>query len=221
MSFARFDQFPDPWEGVLPPETVALASDRFQNAPLREGDTLTDFEALVRDVNRVNKLCSYANCWFMNDHESDAMWRLYAPGGVAVQSTFYGLCASVEAEPGPVFVGEVRYLDFRAEQPPTYGNSLAVAYYKRMEFEHERELRAVVVRHPEEWTQGTPPYEEYRDTHPKHAKVPVDLDALIERVLVAPGSSERFREQMRDAIRESGLDRQIEVSTMDDVPRLL
>lgn len=62
LHFARFDQFADPWEGVLPPETVALAKDRFRNAPINPGDELTDFQMLIRDVNRVNKLGSYASC---------------------------------------------------------------------------------------------------------------------------------------------------------------
>lgn len=221
LHFARFDQFADPWEGVLPPDTVALAKDRFTNAPRTPGDELTDFQMLVRDVNRVNKLGSYANCWFMNEHESDGMWRLYSPEGVAVRSTFRRLCTSLANEPEPVHVGEIRYVDFRMEQPPTYGNTLAVAYYKRKEFEHERELRAVVVKPPADWTSGSPPYAERRDSHPKYMKVASDLDTLIDRVYISPGRPASFAEQVRGLLRQRRLDKPIAPSSLDDLPVLL
>lgn len=108
----------------------------------------------------------------MSEHESDGMWRLYSHDGVAVRSTFHRLCASLVNEPESVYIGEIRYFDFRTEQPPTYGNTLAVAYYKRQEFEHERELRAVVVKTPTDWKSGSPPYEERRDVHPKYCNRP-------------------------------------------------
>jgi hypothetical protein len=221
LHFARFDQYPDPWEGVLPTETRALSNDHFRNVPIRPGDTLTDFEMYVRDVNRINKLCSYANCWFMNEHDSDAMWRLYAPEGVAVRSTLRRLCGSVAQEPEPVYVGEVVYFDFRTEQPPTYGVTLPVAFSKRRQYEHERELRAVIVKPPAEWTSGSAPYEEYRDVHPKFMKVPVELDILIERICLAPGSPEAFQVHVREAMRRHGLDKPIELSALDDRPDLV
>jgi hypothetical protein len=221
LHFARFDQYPDPWEGVLPPETVALARDGFRNEPLRAGESLTDFQMLVRDVNRTNKLCSFANCWFMNEHESDGMWRLYAPEGVAIRSTFNRLCASFVQAPEMVHVGEVRYIDFRTEQPPTYGNTLAVAYYKRRQFEHERELRAVVVNVPAQWTSGTPPLEELGAIHPNFMKIDVDVETLIEDVYVAPGRPESFREQVHQALGEYVLDRTIESSALDERPTLI
>lgn len=221
LHFARFDQFTDPWEGVLPPETTALAKDRFTNSPINPGDQLTDFQMLIRDVNLTNKLCSFASCWFMNEHESDGMWRLYSPEGVAIQSTFSRLCASLTNESEQVHVGEVRYFDFRTEQPPTYGNTLAVAYYKRKQFEHEREMRAVVVKSPLEWTSGSPPYQECRDTHSKYIKIAADMDALIERIYISPGRPNSFTEQIREILSRRGLDKPVVPSTLDELPTLL
>jgi hypothetical protein len=222
LHFARFDPYLDgPWEGVLPPKTAPLPKDHFRNSPLRPGDTLTDFEMHVQSVNRLNKLCSYASCWFINEHESDAMWRLYAPEGVAIRSTFRRLRDSVAHETEPVFIGEVGYFDFRTEQPPTYGNTLAVTFSKRRQFEHERELRAVVVKPPAEWTSGLVPYEEYRDVHPKYMKIDCDLEVLVECVYVAPGLSQTVKTQVHEALRRHGLERQIVTSTLDERPILL
>jgi hypothetical protein len=172
----------------------------------------------IRDMNRFNKVGNYANCWFMNEHESDGMWRLYSPEGVAVRSTFNRLCASLADDSELVYVGEVRYFDFRADQPPTYGNTLAVAFSKRKQFEHERELRAVVVKAPAD---GSPPYSEHRDSHPKFVKIASDLNTLIDRVYVAPGRSISLAEQVRDLLRQHRLDKQIVPSSLDDVPLLL
>lgn len=222
LHFARLDQFhDDPWEGVLPPATVPLAKDHLRHAPINPGDDLTDWEMLVRDINRLGKLADYANCWFTSEHDSVAMWRLYSPEGVAIRSTYSRLCASLVNEPEPVHIGEVRYLDFRTEQPPTYGNTIAVAFYKGRQYEHERELRAVVIKHPADWKGGTPPYEEYRDKHPKFMKIASGLDTLIERIYLAPGRADSLRDQVREALTRNGLDKPIEPSSLDDRPTLI
>jgi hypothetical protein len=221
LHLTRLDQFTDAFEGVLPPSTVPLAKDGFQHARRNPGDELTDWEMLVRDVNRLNKIGAYANCWYMNERESEGMWSRYGTNGIAIRSTFYDFVKSFRNEPKPVHVGEVVYLDFATEQPPTYGNTLAVAYNKRREFEHERELRAVVISPPADWTSGSPPYAEQRDTHPKGLKVAVDLDALIGRVYLAPGIPASVMEDVRAAMHRQGLGKPVLPSVLDERPTLL
>lgn len=221
LHFARLDQFTDAFEGVLPPSTVPLAKDGFRHAPRNPDDELTDWEMLARDINRLNKIGVYANCWYMNERESDGMWRLYGPDGIAVRSTFNRMVASLANEPHTVYVGEMVYLDFTTEQPPTYSNTLAVAYNKRREYEHERELRAVVVKPPAAWTSGSPPYAEQRNTHPNGLKISVDLDVLVERVYVAPGRPESFRDEIRAALEHYGLKKPVHHSVLDELPVLL
>lgn len=221
LHFARFDQFTDAFEGVLPPATLPLAKDGFWHAPRNPGDVLTDWEMLARDVNRLNKIGAYANCWYMNERESEGMWRLYGPEGIAIRSTFDDFVRSLQNEPRAVHVGEVVYLDFDTEQPPTYGNTLAVAYNKRREFEHERELRAVVIEPPADWTSGSPPYVEQRDIHPKGLKVSVDLDALIGRVYLAPGMSASINKDVRETLLGQRLDKPVLYSVLDARPTLL
>ena len=219
--FARLDQFPDQFEGILPPGTIALPKDGFQNKPRNPDDTLTDFEMLIRDNNRIGKLCTYANCWYTSEYESEAMWRLFGADGVAIRSSFARLCASFARETRSVYVGEMRYFDYRSQQPPTYGNTLAVALYKRREFEHERELRAVVVECPEDWQSGSLPYATYRDIHPRGLKVETDLSMLINCIVLAPGHSQSLKSLVMSVMNDHGLNKPIQPSALDDLPTLL
>jgi hypothetical protein len=149
------------------------------------------------------------------------MWRLYGPEGVAIQSTFGRLVKSFDDESDPIYIGKVTYLDFLADQPPTYGNTISVAFCKRKEFEHEREVRAVVVKAPAEWKSGSPPYAEHRDAHPKGFKLQVNLERLIEQVVLAPKSSSSFREEVQAALVRFGVCKPIAASHLDDLPALI
>ena len=221
MHFARLDQFSDQFEGALPEGTVPLPKDSFLNKSTLPGGSPTNFERLVRTINRTGKLCTFASCWYTSEYESEAMWRLFGSDGVAIRSSFAQLCASFSGEARSVYVGEMRYLDFRTEQPPTYGNTLATAFYKRREFEHERELRAVVVECPDEWQSGPPQYETYRDTHPHGLKIQTNLGVLIDRIVLAPGHSQVLKEPVAALMRQHGLDKPIVPSTLDDLPTLI
>jgi hypothetical protein len=219
--FARLDQFPDQFEGVLPPGTVALAKDGFRDEPRNLGDELTDTQGVFREINRIGRLNNYANCWYMSDYESEAMWRLVGDVGVAIQSTFARLCASLASEPKSVYVGEMQYFDYRSEQPPTYGNTTAIAFFKRKEFEHERELRAVVVHPLKDRKTGSLLYEEYRHAHPRGFRTATDLDMLIERVVLAPGHSLSLKGQVVKMMERSGLEKPVTPSSLDDLPTLI
>ena len=55
----------------------------------------------------------YLNCWYLNEHESEAMWRLCCPDGygIAVQTTVHHLEQALDNPPS-VKVGKVRYIDY-------------------------------------------------------------------------------------------------------------
>lgn len=217
----RLDQFDDPWEGVLPPNTVPLEKDHFTNEPRTAGDELTDFEVFVREGNRLNRMSAYASCWYQSSHESDAMWRLYGAEGVAIRSTFARLCSSLESEQRDVFVGGMYYLDYETEQPPTYGNTLCAPFCKRIEFSHERELRAVVVQTPSEWKGGLFPYDELRDTHPKGIRLTCDLEQLIDRIYVAPYATPSFKARIEDLLVQADIHAPVVASSLSERPSLI
>jgi hypothetical protein len=103
----------------------------------------------------------YGQCWSTIE-ESDALWRIYSPdkSGVKVKTTIRKLLYSLQysapvALPGKCFIGKVNYLldeilreklqnrfwlSLEAADPRSQAASLL---FKRLEFEHEKEVRLI------------------------------------------------------------------------------
>ena len=83
--FSRPFKFEDRWEGLFPPAYRKKAREYAQanNIPFGELD-----QDLLKRLLK-NRYAHFVNCWHVGEHESDAMWRLYAlaPNGIAIQST--------------------------------------------------------------------------------------------------------------------------------------
>ena len=114
-----------------------------------------------------------ASCWHINEGESEAMWRLYGAtgAGIAIESTSERLeAATKDAAPHAVHIDPVRYMDFDQDPIDKGGHRHLMGFIKRKSFEHERELRAVVML-PESG---------------KGAGIPCDMNTLIARIHIAP-----------------------------------
>lgn len=115
------------------------------------------------------------NCWHINESESAAMWKIYASDnkGIAIQSTFKRLVASISSFPDSVYIGKVRYIDYQEETfKSNWEEIFEPVMTKPKWFEYERELRAVV------WETSKPTMR----TSDGSVIVPVDLVQLIETV---------------------------------------
>lgn len=220
LYFTRLSQFNDPYDGILPDGTKSLEKDHFTNLPRNPEDDLTDFEMLMRSINRTNRYCTYASCWYGNKHESAAMWELYGNQGIAIQSTFAGLRGSLSNTKDDVYIGEMTYFDFSAVQPPTYGNTLSAAYSKRIEYEYERELRAVIVRTPEEWTHGDLS-EELIARQPLGLRVPIDVGTLIQGIILAANTQVSALKVINDKLTSLGIVAPLKTSRLSEAPRLI
>lgn len=132
-----------------------LWDDPFENFILRSKVRLKSGEMIKYNYHE----SVYGQCWTFHK-ESDAMWRIYAPGkdGVRLRSTITALALQFEsAHPehtdGRCCVGRVRYLSPRrmkrvAESTfDDYGigvsNLFESLLVKRPAFAHERELRLI------------------------------------------------------------------------------
>jgi hypothetical protein len=119
---------------------------------------------------------SFFHCWHMNDAESDAMWKIYdkGAGGVAIRSTVGKLKKSFDAAPdNSIFLGKIRYYMGSDENPPNTEIYIWQFMRKRAAFEHEKEVRAVVIGDTN--VRGQP-----------GLKIPVDVDELISSVVISP-----------------------------------
>lgn len=175
LYFARLDQYDDWWEGLLP-----------------ERCNIED-----RKYIRFNK---YINCWHMNESESDAMWKLYGNSTgetVAIKTTVGRLIKSLGKCAIDVYIGKIKY----EEQNIPGDNLYFPVLYKRMPFQHEKELRLCISSpfnsNPPDFTQlkkVLAPFDidnksdlyilkEYGD---KGIPVRVDLNQLINEVIICP-----------------------------------
>jgi hypothetical protein len=154
--------------------------------------------------NRWVRGWTFANCWHMNELDSEAMWKLYAndEGAVAIQSTYARLRAVLPADVG---IGRVYYIDYYAS-PPTphpfkgYPNPFV---FKRKSLQHERELRALVQRLP---TGVGGDVNLWASNQASAISFTVDLAELVESVHVQPGAPHWLAATVADVTAKYTLD---------------
>jgi streptogramin lyase len=163
LFFARLDAQVDRFEGSLPSRTLDDEAAALLPLSVRHRPELRDHFETMRLSVRNFRARSLLSCWYASDHESTAMWDLYSQTnhGIAIRTTVGRLRASIDTalSPGPVpagenppleesrmayFVGLVRYLDYERDLLlPTTG--LDYLTCKRSSYEHEREVRLVIL----------------------------------------------------------------------------
>jgi len=95
-------------------------------------------------------------------------------------------------------------------------NALAPFIHKRKAFEHEKELRAVIVRSPPPSPKGL----DFKvETIQKGIPVPVDLRALIQRVYIAPRAPVDLVDDIRSLIEKHGYKFDVAISGLSGKPR--
>jgi hypothetical protein len=245
------DKLGDPFEGTIAGATRErycevfnwVASQKSKSLPTEE-ERNRFVEANLKATFRSNNCYrewTYLNSWHMNEHESAAMWRLYARTNeaVAIQSTYARLrdCLPTEVRMGTVqadepldgrveqrgllYLGEVHYINVATEAMPQQGYRLPPFMYKRKSFEHEHEVRAVILTspYPEKvgGQQDTP-----EDVISKVTGWPVEvsLEDLLERAYIAPTAPDWFFEVVESVTKKYALSLEVERSSLDEAPPL-
>lgn len=199
LFFCRADRLQDPFEGSW---------------------AMSNFEAATRGVpqdiaERVRKggpgpsvfgRMFLINCWHCNEFESDAMWKIYsAPSaGVAIKTDF-GSLADAFTSKVPVNIGSVHYIDYETDKIPDQSPD-GPFLRKRYHFEHEREVRAIVV--------SQLPLEE----HDSGMSLPVDLSTLVHEVVVSPLAQNWLAELVKSVATKYGLAAPVIASSLADGP---
>jgi hypothetical protein len=178
LYFAHRNQFDDPWESSFPEsyKRVAYGPD---NPP----------GLLAPKDLELHSLLARISCWFEGEHESVAMWRLYAPGtsGVAIKTTVDRLIAAVSEEKLTVTIGRVRYLDYdRGDFGGDFGSHpLDPTFWKGPGYVHEREVRAVI-QDPHGYLQSLAAGGPGLALSQEGVSVPIrDFTELFERIVVS------------------------------------
>lgn len=171
------------------------------------------------------------SCWYMQEHESMAMWKLYLTGneGIAIRTNFAKLIKSfqfdhsswpcyVEEQGGsksPLIPAKVEYIDWN--EPPNNTNTLKQHIYKGIPFEHEHELRILVQLHgvvnmpafllgERDETFGLRPEVLQQVNEYGGVYLPIDPWLLIENIYIVPTASKWFAELVKDICKRYGLD---------------
>jgi hypothetical protein len=153
----------------------------------------------------------YVNCWHANSYESAAMWKLYLQGneGIALRSTAKRFRESLTHAPDEQYLNPVHYYDPEREYVPP--DLWLIPLYKRISFEHEREVRAYGVY-----------YDVGRHFGPQTENgisIPCDVAVLIERVFVAPSAPRYVRDAVQEILKRFGLGAiPVEQSALDAMP---
>ena len=147
LHFPRADTLGDPYEGFFTRGDVADREKRYEAIGIK---LPTDrARQMARSLTDYSREATYISCWHGGETESAAMWRLYgsAGGSVAIQTT-YGKLA--DALPDEAYMGMVRYISYGLENWIDQSFVISPFMYKRREFEHEKEVRALIARRRKE-----------------------------------------------------------------------
>lgn len=96
----------------------------------------------------------------------------------------------------------IEYIDYGKDRIPD-GSFAAQFFRKRRSFEHERELRAMVLQFPRSADGARVDYE--RQPTDAGLYVPVDLDMLVEGIAIAPQAPSWFATLVNRVTRRYGL----------------
>ncbi|MFM5845328.1 hypothetical protein ACET69_00920 [Aeromonas veronii] len=200
LFLSRVDKFDDPYEGATSHFNITARPMVYADAkiPVEVGHQLGEFIRKSREW-------TYVNCWHLNDHESAAMWKLYAQTNeaVAIQSRFSVL---QDLLPEKTYVGRVKYIDYDKDWLPE-GNGFWPFVHKRKSFEHEKELRILSQELPLSASDDTINFNQKNDTFGKN--IEIDLNQLIEAVYISPDAPAWFFELVKGAIDRYGYSFQV------------
>lgn len=187
LYFTRADCFEDNFEGAKGLKKNKAKWDLFyleffrsaiKSLPGKYNCKLSDSEIdeqahkLLRDMEEsgeTDKRRTFVSCWHESEHESEAMWRLYSSflaNAIVVRTSYQSLYMSLGCDPS-IKIGRIEYIDMKND----YADINDAFWKKRKSFEHEREVRALLLD------------DECQD---RGKLVPCNLEVLIEEVSVSP-----------------------------------
>ena len=227
LFFARADRLGDDlYEGHFPKSRIRGNITDISSRTSPEGEVYLDIsksknqeldegsDKLHRDLAQMQGRCLFANCWYRSKYESASLWKTYSQGnGIAIRSTIGKLKKSFESSEYQIYISEIKYIDYNSETLPSdaIGWSFSPFIYKRIEYESEKEIRALIF-FPE--TQENI----QRFTYLNGIEVNVGPDSLIEKIYASPGSHQSFLDLVNKIMSRYKLQKEIEKSTLSEKP---
>jgi len=203
LFFTRSDRFDDPFEGI---------------------SKFKDYENTkhMLSTQQKTKKFYFLNCWHLNIKQSDAMWKIFlkTTNGIAIKTTVGNIKKSIENEKSDVFIGEVYYRDFdnvtfdevMFEKQNRFGKggNMNQFNYKRISFEHEKELRLFYIDLPipHAIKNGIP-----RESL-AYKKIKVNINELVNEIVIAPFADSWFKDLVKNITESLGYELMISKSEL-------
>lgn len=189
LFFCRSDNFEDPFEGIF---------------------RLKDYETTKNmfDDQHITKQYYFLNCWHINENQSDAMWKIFlkTKNGIAIKSTVGNIIESLKESEDDINISKVYYRDFDKvtfhelmfeSQNRLFGGkggSVNQFNYKRISFEHEKELRLYYVDLPIPHAIKNGVAREPLT----HKHIDINLTELINEIVIAPFADIWFKKMVEN-----------------------
>jgi hypothetical protein len=212
LFFARADMMGDKFEGARSEANVALR-------PQLYGEDYSKIFPRSSVTAQQMRRFTYFNCWHESDVESAAMWGLYQRDGrgLAIRSNFECLTTSL-SDSRNIYVGRVRYVDYRSEFIDE-SNAFSSFIHKRLSFQHEREVRAVIMDlSPGLFVEGDRQALDLAVESPRGFNVQADLAQLVHSVYIAPESPDWYATLVTKLVRRYEHDWPVHHSDLDQDP---
>lgn len=241
LFFTRADKLDDPFEGAWSEPTlrqldslILHGDDKGHTDPatgdryLSEKEAARSWKQIIGGHSQVERRFTLLNCWREGEHESEAMWNQTPPHGekyeLAIKSDFKSF---VHSFPGrsrvPDIVARVQYIPYQTKEMPL---SLAAPYFhKRIEFQDEREVRAIMSAtpyvpdpaHPDRDDVRAPDYS--RDVCDVGLGYEINPADLIHEVVISPYAQSWLSELVARVIDRYGLQIPVSQSQLLGTPR--
>ena len=134
------------------------------------------FKKDISERLRTEYISTFICCWHNAEHESEAMWRLYAKDtaeGVAFRTTV-GLLRNSVRDQRELIIRRVEYRDDYVYSLGSNDDRLARFLTKRLAFAHESEVRAIICD------------SKAGQNNEVGVGVPVNVPELIQEIVVSP-----------------------------------
>lgn len=187
LFFSRADRFKDKLEGKHSDYDLDMLKKEVQKENYDGDEAIKAYNEAFQRL----KTKMFISCWFMKEYESDGMWQIYGKidESIAIQTTYAKLQKTVlDVEPYAE-IAMVDYIHYEIHDKPMVGG-FHPFFHKRMSFEDESEIRAVI------WNRDST--EEYG------MNLPVDIGSLMEKIYISPLAGEWFFKLVKDVLKRYG-----------------
>ena len=195
---SRADKLGDDYEGASSNTEIKIREERWKHPEHRKK---------LKNGSELRPLAYFISCWTMNNPESNALWKIYAPKyGIAIESNVENLATCFTKKPIDFFsryepiIGSVTYEKRNEISSNLYFNPTERDFFLRKlkAFKYEKEIRLIMTSH--QTIQGEIPEAKIEED--------VNLDKLINRIYIYNAS---MKDNLGLFLKKNNLSKEIKV----------